>query len=277
MEALATPNVILVLLDHPAAADGLLNAASCLADLVGGAHIEVLVARTPPASTIMPSEEILTHSMEVRLRALEDARAAALKAIFDAWNVAATGPRHAADWFDIEAVAVGPIVEWGRRADLIVMERPARRDYGATWQALSVALFETDRPVLVVPPGLTASFGRHVGIAWRDDPHATRAVLSALHFIARASSVHLFAGMRPGSPKPVAPDILTEHGVAVDLQIVPIGEEPFGSALLTKAREVGCDMLVMGAYAHNPWRELILGGATRYVLGHSDLPVLMRH
>jgi nucleotide-binding universal stress UspA family protein len=36
-------------------------------------------------------------------------------------------------------------------------------------------------------------------------------------------------------------------------------------------------MLVMGAYAHSPLRELILGGVTQFMLGHADLPVLMRH
>ena len=33
----------------------------------------------------------------------------------------------------------------------------------------------------------------------------------------------------------------------------------------------------MGAYSHSPWRELLLGGVTRHVLAHADLPVLMRH
>ena len=36
-------------------------------------------------------------------------------------------------------------------------------------------------------------------------------------------------------------------------------------------------MLVMGAYAHSPFREALLGGVTRYMLAHADLPVLMRH
>jgi nucleotide-binding universal stress UspA family protein len=36
-------------------------------------------------------------------------------------------------------------------------------------------------------------------------------------------------------------------------------------------------MLVMGAYAHSPLREVIFGGVTRYMLDHADLPVLMRH
>jgi len=34
---------------------------------------------------------------------------------------------------------------------------------------------------------------------------------------------------------------------------------------------------VMGAYGHSRLKEMILGGATREVLGHAPLPVLMAH
>jgi nucleotide-binding universal stress UspA family protein len=267
--------VILAMLDHPTAANELLAAAGCLADLVGGAHINVLVARVPPASTILLSEEILTSDKEARLRAQEETRVASLKATFDAWK--ATETRDGVDWLDIEAVAHDLIVEWGRRADFIVLERPGHRDYGTTWQALPAALFETDRPVLVIPPGPPTAFGRRVVVAWRDDLHATRAVLSALRCATRATSVHLLAGMRPGSPKPQIPEILVEHDVEADLRILSIGDEPLGSSLIAMARELSADMLVMGAFAHSPLRELIFGGVTRYVIAHADLPVLMRH
>jgi nucleotide-binding universal stress UspA family protein len=33
----------------------------------------------------------------------------------------------------------------------------------------------------------------------------------------------------------------------------------------------------MGAYTHSPLREKLLGGTTRSVLAHADLPVLLRH
>jgi nucleotide-binding universal stress UspA family protein len=36
-------------------------------------------------------------------------------------------------------------------------------------------------------------------------------------------------------------------------------------------------MLVCGAFFHSPVRELIVGGVTRYLLEHADLPVLLRH
>jgi len=265
--------VILAMLDHPAAANGLLTAARRLAELAGGSRINVLVARVPPASTVMSTEEVLTRAKEARLRAEETARSAVLKEVFDSWN-ATDGT---ADWLDIEAVARDLMVEWGRRADMIVLERPGHHQYGTTWQALPVALFDTDRPVVVIPPVPGPAFGQRLAIAWRDDPQATRAVLSALRYTTPGTAIHLLAGVRPGSPKPRIPAILEEHGVTADLEIIPIGDGPFGLTLLARARAIGADMLVMGAYAHSPWRQLMLGGVTRWMVAHVDLPVLMRH
>ncbi|HZX71811.1 MAG TPA: universal stress protein [Rhodanobacter sp.] len=37
------------------------------------------------------------------------------------------------------------------------------------------------------------------------------------------------------------------------------------------------DLLVMGAYSHSRLRERVLGGATRDVLTHAQIPVLMHH
>ena len=267
------PGVILAMLDHPEAATGLLTAARRLAELAGGARINVLVARVPPASTILSTEEVLTRDKAARLRAGETARSAALRAIFDSWI--ATDGR--AEWLDIEAGARDLVLEWGRRADLIVLERPGQHQYGTAWQALPAALFDTDRPVVIIPPIPAPPFGQRVAIAWRDDPHATRAVLSVLRYTTPGIDIHLLAGVRPDSRKPHIPAILLEHGVTAHLETIPIGDGPFGPILLARARAIGADMLVMGAYAHSPWRQLILGGVTRWMLAHADLPVLMRH
>ena len=265
--------VILAMLDHPASAGSMFAAMERLAEMAGGARVNVLTARVPPVATILPGEEVLTRDKEASLRKQEDMRVAALKARFDTW----TASRGQADWLDIEANAASLVAEWGRRADLIVLERPGARQYGATWHVLPTALFDTDRPVVIIPPGPPAAFGRHIAIAWRDDPHATRAVLSALRYASQAVSVHLLAGIRPAAPEPRMPDILREHGITADLQIITLGKDPFGLALLAKAHAIGADMLVMGAYAHSPWRQMVLGGTTRSIIAHADIPVLMRH
>ena len=50
-----------------------------------------------------------------------------------------------------------------------------------------------------------------------------------------------------------------------------------GVKLLAAAHGARGDMLVMGAYGRSAWREFLLGGATRHVITHLDLPVLMGH
>ena len=129
----------------------------------------------------------------------------------------------------------------------------------------------------MVPAGSSATFGRRIGIAWRDEKRAASAVLPALRCLARAEKVHVLLGTREGAEPPVAPRILVEHGIATELDVLPLGRGPFGASLLETAHQLGLDLLVMGAYAHSPLRELILGGVTRYMLTHADIPVLMRH
>jgi nucleotide-binding universal stress UspA family protein len=131
---------------------------------------------------------------------------------------------------------------------------------------------------LVVPPQRVATLGRIVVIAWRDDQRAVKAVIPALRWLARAEEVHVLSGVRDkAGQQPVMPRVLLEHRVPADLHVLPIGHGPFGQVLLDKAHEVGADLLVMGAYAHNPLLDMILGGVTRYMVDHADLPILMRH
>lgn len=47
--------------------------------------------------------------------------------------------------------------------------------------------------------------------------------------------------------------------------------------LLSHAYESGTDLLVMGAYGHARWKELILGGVTRTIFASMTVPVLMSH
>ena len=73
------------------------------------------------------------------------------------------------------------------------------------------------------------------------------------------------------------PPILAEHGIVVELHTLPVRTGGLGAALLARAHELGADMLVLGAYQHSPLREFLLGGVTRHMLTHADLPMLLRH
>lgn len=268
------PGVILAVLDDPDETPALLGAARCLAELSGGAAIHALIARTPPQSTIVATEEVLTRRRESAIRAQELARAAHLAAIFQDWAPAMRGP---SQLIDVEAIAAAAITERGPGADFVVIGQSARRQHGPGARAILAALFDTDRPVLVVPPGCRQDFGRRIALAWRDDSRTIRAVLAAMRCLGHAERMLVLAGQREGAAPPRLPDILEEHGVTAELVVLPLGGPEFGETVLGKAHELGADMLVMGAYAHDPVRDLVLGGLTKYMLSHCDLPLLMRH
>ena len=69
---------------------------------------------------------------------------------------------------------------------------------------------------------------------------------------------------------------LERHGVRTWHQS-NIATKDVGEVILEAIRDVGADMLVMGAYGHSRFREMVLGGATRSVLQHMHVPALMAH
>jgi nucleotide-binding universal stress UspA family protein len=271
--------VILVVPDRPETAPRLLAGAARLAEITGSGRINVLAIRTPPLSTIIPSEEILTAEQELRIRYEERQRADALRLIFDDWSHAVSASNLATGWADIEGLADQLVDEWGRRADFIALKRPIDHQLDQERRAIHAALFDSGRPVLVIPqetPPLP--FGQRIAVAWRDDGRTIKAMLSGLRCAAKAEEIHVLAGTRDTAKPPRLPEILSEHGIPAELHVLPItGQQAFGEALLRAAHRLNADMLVMGAFARHPARSLILGGVTRHMLAHADLPVLMRH
>ena len=275
--AMAMSGVILAVPDRPEIAQRVLDAAARLAELTNSNRINVLAIRTPPVSTILASEQVLTAEHERRIRHEENERTAALKQIFDTWSRATPASKVTVEWADHEGLADQLVDEWGSRADFIVLKRPIGHQLDQERRAIHAALFDSGRPVLVVPPETQpAPFGRRIAVAWRDDGRTTKAVLSGLRCAAQVQEMHVLAGMRSASQTPQLPDIFDAHGIKAELHVLPVTEqESFGESLLRTAHQLGADMLVMGAFVH-PVRSLLLGGVTRHMLAHADLPVLMR-
>ncbi len=271
-------DVILAVLGRQETAHAVLNGAQCLAALNGQANIVVLAIDAPPPTSPLAAEALMAEVGDVEAsRERDRTRIASLKTTFDAW---ASGARQAGitvQWNEAEGAERVIVEERGRRADFIVIARPAEDDDAPTRREFQAALFHTERPVLVVPDGEPARFGRSVAIAWRDDSRTAKALIPALRVLGGAGQVHVLAGVRAGAAAPAIPAVLHDHRISANLHVLPIGPEAFGKALLEKLHELGADMLVMGAYAHSPLREMIFGGVTRYMLEHADVPVLMRH
>ncbi len=138
-------------------------------------------------------------------------------------------------------------------------------------------------PALVVPweDRIGRPLGRTIMVAWDRSKEAGRALRDARPFLTTAERV-LVVTANPSSDndeanQPSVIDYLKRHGVAAERRIVTDRSTDAGQVLLTLAKQEACDLLVMGAYGHSRWRELVLGGVTRTILGHMHLPVLMSH
>jgi nucleotide-binding universal stress UspA family protein len=141
------------------------------------------------------------------------------------------------------------------------------------------------RPILVVPyAGHFATVGRRVLIGWNATREATRAVNDAMPLLIEADVVTVLTidaregpdghGELPGADISLH---LARHGVKATVERTVSAGISAGDVLLSRAADLGADLLVIGAYGHSRVRELLLGGATRSILQSMTLPVLMSH
>jgi nucleotide-binding universal stress UspA family protein len=186
-------------------------------------------------------------------------------------------------------VAEGHVVDMAvlhaRYADLTVVGQgldlgPASGELGALPEELALGV---GRPVLVVPRyGTFATVGVRPLVAWNGSREATRAVHDALPLLARAERVTVLSIDPDGRSEPRVPgaDIalhLARHGVTVETTTGAGADISVGDVLLSCAADRGADLIVMGAYGHTRLREMVLGGATRHLLRHMTVPVLLSH
>lgn len=138
-------------------------------------------------------------------------------------------------------------------------------------------------PTLVLPwDPRPATVATDLVVAWKNTRESSLAVRGALPLLAAARRVSVLTVDGPGERRRAASAegaalvaFLGRHGVAAEARRTE-GEDA-GEAILGFARETGADGLVMGSYGHSRLREVVIGGATRHVLGHMDLPVVMAH
>jgi nucleotide-binding universal stress UspA family protein len=175
----------------------------------------------------------------------------------------------------------------GRYADLIILGQINPDDARSPLvrpRPEEVALL-AGRPILVVPyTGNFSNVGGNALVAWDASREATRAVNDAMPLLAGASSVTVIAvdpkQSQDGHGEIPGADIalhLARHGVSAQVECAVSGGIGIGNTLLSRASDLGADLLVMGAYGHSRVHELWLGGATRTVLASMTLPVLMAH
>ena len=69
---------------------------------------------------------------------------------------------------------------------------------------------------------------------------------------------------------------LAYHGIEAKIAHAS-GSRTVAKDLLATSRELGADLMIMGAYGDSHERETIFGGNTQYVVDHAEMPVILVH
>lgn len=186
----------------------------------------------------------------------------------------------------IDDEAAAGVSMQARYCDLVVISQAAPDEFVPRLPSdfPEYVLLNSARPVLVVPvTGMKHDFGKHVTVAWNGSADAVRAITSAIPLLQRAEQVRLVVlnadakrdmhGEDPGADIAL---YLARHGIRVEVTSTRSAPDE-GESLLSFAVDKGSDLIVMGAYGHSRFREILLGGATRTALRSSPIPLWMAH
>jgi nucleotide-binding universal stress UspA family protein len=256
-----------------------LRAAYALAQRIGARLDAIHVIDMPPAAFTLP--EAVPMQLDAARQRGVDARTLA-----EPWRAQLREHGLEGTWRVAEGDSVQVLCHAAAGYDLLIMERGVMRgDAPVGFGIVSRCVFGSSRPVLVVPEqSKVDSLGERILVAWNGSREAALAIREALPLLRRAGSVIVLDGTDETYPDTCALPIadvcewLRRHEVDADYRRLDAGETKApGVVLLEAAQEHNVDLLVMGAWSRSRLSEMVLGGTTRHLFMHSDLPMLVAH
>jgi nucleotide-binding universal stress UspA family protein len=190
--------------------------------------------------------------------------------------------------FDLQVInashslIVQDVVDNCRNADLVIVSNTNRDDAnGVEYDFVERFVLAAGRPVLVLPykGDVTSKFELPL-IAWNETRESTRAVFDALPLLQKAKAVRIATvdlTSKTSLPGASLAESLARHDVKSELINLSSDNMKTGDVLLRATRDHSADFIVMGAYGHSRFAEMIFGGATHDILRKMDVPVLMSH
>jgi nucleotide-binding universal stress UspA family protein len=246
------------------------------------AHLTGIAFRYDPIVPVsgagyMPAEVIETQ---------ERNNAAATKSAIDRFNAASSRAGITAAPLTLSASPAGVGDQFGqiaRRFDLSVVGQAQPESSAVEEIIAEAALFESGRPVIVVPYIQKAPLKLdRVMLCWDGSRAAARAIGDSMPLLARAGRVEIVivSNERGKQDEIEGADMaehLARHGLDVEVNRTALGDIDVADVILSHAADAGSDFMVMGGYGHSRLREFVLGGVTRSIFRAMTIPVLMSH
>lgn len=193
--------------------------------------------------------------------------------------VSPDNPGPSASWREEDGRQNAVVGMSGRVYDLIIVEQPEKLASIAE-ATLEDALFESGRPVMMVPKVAPPSLGEIVAVAWNGSTETATTVAVGMPFLKQAKEVVVVTvgPQHMPEPGPTGDELartLERHALKVSLRTAFGRQKPQGESFLAEAMAAGADLMLKGAYTQSRIRQMIFGGATRHIIMESKIPVLM--
>ncbi|MGL5837547.1 MAG: universal stress protein [Sphingorhabdus sp.] len=172
----------------------------------------------------------------------------------------------------------------GRFHDLVVVEQTDHSTDEIGFDVPEYCVANTGRAVLVVPyKGVFPTVGKRILVAWNASREASLAVQHALPLIRAADEVLILEG----ASKEPFPSVTKWPKVDIEAYLKVHNENAMrftrvhpkmdsGAMIADAAAASDVDLIVMGAYGRSRrFSEWLLGGATKYLLRNTEIPLLM--
>lgn len=175
-----------------------------------------------------------------------------------------------------EGIRSSLIEQESKFCDLVIASAPPS---GVTTATFETAVLKSGKSVLMFPRIMRKFSLDSIIIGWNNSTEASRAVTSSIQLLKLAQRVHIVSSHEYAEDPEIMKnliDYLSEHGIDASYEIVKTTRVP-GQALLNAALDGNFDLIIAGAYGHKGLKELMFGGATRYLLEKSTLPIFMSH
>ena len=247
-----------------------------------GAHLAGIAFLFDPIVPVSGAGYIPAEVIEIQERENETATRAALDRFATSCSRAGVG----AEPLTLSTSFAGAGDQFGRiarRFDLSIVGQAEPETSAVEDIIAEAALFESGRPVIVVPYIQKAPLKLdRVMLCWDGSRAAARAIADAMPLLERAGRVEvvIVANERGKQDEIAGADMgahLARHGLDVEVKRTTLGGIDVADVILSHAADAGSDFIVMGGYGHSRLREFVLGGVTRSIFRSMTIPVLMSH
>lgn len=250
-------------------------------------HLEILKAQAKP-SRILKMDDGIPPSVLAELNAIASKRLSEdleehekifkkeLEKLDIVYSNKAIKDKASAEIIVLDGYRSKIIEQESKYCDLVIAAAPHNGRITATFEA---TVTKSGKPVLMFPREMKSFSTNKILIGWNNSPEASKALSLSIPLLKKAQKVHLITSKEYLADNDEIRKIqsyLRVHGVEITYEHVETTRIP-GQALLNHAIQGEYDLIVAGAFGNRGLKELMLGGTTKYILEHTDIPVFMAH